>query len=109
MMTEVRKVKDIVHDLVDKGVTTVEGIHRSIAQASGEGLEEVAPQEVKSYVAPAKEIHDTATGAVYDTIRMINRKVCEISDEILAKVEDASLDIAETVEEAVDPEEREEL
>lgn len=85
-MADVRKVKDLVHELVDKGVTTVEEIHQSIAQASLEGFEEIAPKEVKSLVEPVKDIHDTATGAVYDTIRMVNRKVSEISDEVLAKV-----------------------
>ncbi len=89
MMAEVGKIKGQVHELVDKGITTVEEIHQSIAQASRKGLEEIAPKDVKPLVEPAKDIYDTATHAVYDTIRMVNRKVSEISDEVLAKVEEA--------------------
>jgi hypothetical protein len=108
MMAEVGKIKGQVHELVDKGITTVEEIHQSIAQASRKGLEEIAPKDVKPLVEPAKDIYDTATHAVYDTIRMVNRKVSEISDEVLAKVGEASRKVAETYRETVEPEKREE-
>jgi gas vesicle protein len=108
MMADVKKIKNLVHEMVDKGVTTVEEIHKSIAQASRQGMEEVAPKEVKPLVEPAKEIHDTATGAVYDMIRMVNRKVSEISDEMLDKVGDASEKVVETYQEAVEPKKGEE-
>ncbi len=108
MMADVKKIKGLVHDLVDKGITTVEEIHQSIAQASRKGLEEIAPEDVKPLVEPAKDIYDTATHAVYDTIRMVNRKVNEISDEVLAKVGDASRAVVEICQETVDPEKREE-
>ena len=85
-----------------------EEIHQSIAQASREGLEGMAPKEVKPFFEPAKDIYDTATGAVYDTIRMVNHKVGEISDEVFAKVGDASKKVAETYQEAVEPEKSEE-
>jgi DNA replication protein DnaD len=103
MMADVRKMKGLVHELVDKGVTTVEEIHQSIAQGSRKGLEAIAPKDVKPLVEPAKDIHDTATHAVYETIRMVNRKVNEISDEVLAKVEEASRKVAETYRETADP------
>jgi hypothetical protein len=108
MMAEVGKIKGQVHELVDKGITTVEEIHQSIAQASRKGLEEIAPKDVKPLVEPAKDIYDTATHAVYDTIRMVNRKVSEISDEVLAKVGEASKKVVETYRETVEPEKREE-
>jgi len=108
MMADVKRIKDQVHELVDKGVTTVEEIHQSIAQASRKGLEEIAPKDVKPLVEPAKDIHDTATHVVYDTIRMVNRKVSEISDEVLAKVGDASKKVVETYRETVEPEKSEE-
>ena len=108
MMADVKKMKGLVHEIVDKGVTTVEEIHQSIAQASRKGLEEIAPEDVKPLVEPAKEIYDTATHAVYDTIRMVNRKVSEISDEVLAKVGETSRKVVETCRETVEPEKREE-
>lgn len=107
MMADVKKIKDLVHDLVDKGVTTVEEIHQSIAKASRDGLEQIAPKDVKPLVEPAKDIYDKATGAVYDTIRMINRKVSEISDEVLTKIGEPSKKVVDTYQEAVEPEKSE--
>ncbi len=107
-MADVKRIKDMVHDLVEKGVDTVEEIHQSIAQASRESLEDIAPKDVKPLVEPAKDIHDTATEAVYDTIRTINRKVSEISDEVLDKVGEASRKVVDTVQETVEPEKNKE-
>lgn len=108
MMADVKKVRGLVHEFVDNGITTVEEIHQSIALASRKGLEEIAPKDVKPLVERAKEIYDTATHEVYDTIRMVNRKVNEISDEVLAKVGDASRTVVEICQETVDPEKSEE-
>ena len=74
MMAQVTKIKDLVHELVDRGVSTVEEIHLTIAQASREGLEKVAPKELKPLVETATEIHEAATSSVYETIRMINHR-----------------------------------
>jgi uncharacterized protein Yka (UPF0111/DUF47 family) len=103
MMAEVRKIKDLVHELVDKGVTTVEEIHQSITQVSHDNLKGIAPEEVKPIVDKATDIHDTATRSVYDTIRTINHKVSEISDEVITKVAEASKKVADSYEDAVDP------
>ena len=108
MMADARKMKGLVHEPVDKGITTVEEIHQSIAQASRKGLEEIAPKDVKPLVDLARDIYDTATQAVYETIRIINRQVSEISDEVLAKVEEASRKVVEVYRETVDPRSREE-
>jgi len=109
MVADARKMKGLVHELVDKGITTVEEIHQSIAQASRKGLEEIAPKDVKPLVDPAKDIYDTATHAVYETIRMVNRQVSEISDEVLAKVEEASRKVVEAYRETADPRRRGEV
>ena len=103
MMAQVTKIKDLVHELVDKGVSTVEEIHLTIAQASREGLEEVAPKEVKPIVEAATEIHEAATSSVYETIRMINHKVSEASDEVLDRIGEASKQVTETYQEVADP------
>jgi len=108
MLDRVTKIKDLVHELVDKGVSTVEEIHLTIAQASREGLEEVAPKEVKPLVETATEIHNTATSSVYETIRSINHKVSDVSDEVLARIGEASRQAAESSREAVEPEESKE-
>jgi len=103
MMAQVTKIKDLVHDLVDRGVSTVEEIHLTIAEASREGLEEMAPKEVQPIVEAATEIHDTATSSVYETIRMINHKVSELSEDVISRVGEASKKVAESYQEVADP------
>ena len=90
MLSEIKKVKDAVQEIVDKGVTSVEQIHKSIAQIPFTQIKEAAPDQVKPYVEPVKSIHDTTIGAVYDVIRQINRQVGEIADEVLHKVGEVS-------------------
>ncbi len=95
-MAEVKKIKDMVLDIVDKSVTTVEEIHQSIAQTSLGRLEEIAPDHAKPLIDPVKNIHRATAGGVYDIIRMINRKVGEITDEVL----DTTREVAEKVAES---------
>ena len=94
-MDEIRKIKDMVHGIVDKTVTTVEEIHQSIAQASLNHLEEIAPDQAKSLVEPVRNIHKATAGGVYDIIRTINRKAGEVADEIMDKTREVARKAAE--------------
>lgn len=84
-MGNLRKLKDLVQEAVDKGATTVEEVHQSIAELplnvleGIEGLEEPAKN--------IKEIRQKTIGGVYDIIRKVNAKVGEIAEEIISKVE----------------------
>ncbi len=84
-MDEVKKVKGLVHDIVDRIVNTVEEIHESIADASLEGLGKVAPDQAEPVIDHAKDANNATTGNVYEIIRLINRRVSEVTDEILDK------------------------
>ncbi len=90
MITHIKKVKNAVQEMVDKGMTSIEEIHKSIAQIPFNQIEKAAPASLKQYVEPIKNIQDTAIGTVYSVMRNINRQVGELADDVLAKIEGIS-------------------
>ena len=84
-LKDLKKIKDMVQEFVDQGATTVEQIHKSIAEMPLKTLEQVVPEEKKPLVEPVKNIHDATVGSVYELIRNINRQVGEVADDILSK------------------------
>ncbi len=87
MTTEARRDGDalvrFIQDAVDKGATTVEEIHKSIADLPLRMLEE---SEILR--GPAKEVRrvqDQTIGKVYDMIRRINEQVGTLGSDLLAE------------------------
>jgi len=76
-----KKVKDLVQEMIDKGATTVEQIHRSIADMPFQALEKIEPLE--ETVKSTKKIHDETVGNVYNIIRKVNEEVGKQADELL--------------------------
>ncbi len=70
-----------LQDTVDRGVTGVEGIHRSIAELPLEVMERNGLLEKTA--ADVREIQDRSIGAVYDVIRDVNRRIGELASELL--------------------------
>jgi hypothetical protein len=85
-MGNLRKLKDIVQEFVDKGATSVEEVHKSIAKLPLEVLESI--EGIEEPAKGIKEIQQKTIGSVYDIIRQVNSKVAEIAEEIISKVED---------------------
>lgn len=80
--SEGKALASFVQDAIDKGATTVEDIHKSIADLPLRILE-------KSEVlrGPAKEVRrvqDHTIGAIYDVIREINQQVGTLASTLLA-------------------------
>lgn len=73
---------ELVADAVDRGATTVEEIHRQIADLPLSVLEELGLFE--GTVAEVRRIQDTSIGAVYDVIRRVNREVSKLAGDLLA-------------------------
>ena len=70
-----------ITDAIEKGATTVEDVHKSIAQLPLKVLE-----ESDLLRAPAKEvrrIQDHTIGVIYDLIRYINGQVGRLATELL--------------------------
>ena len=76
-----RSVADLVRDAVEKGATTVEEIHKSIAALPLDVLERVDGFEALDDV---RKMQSQSIGAVYDVIRKVNREVAKLADELLA-------------------------
>lgn len=82
-MTQKQSVSELIQEAIDKGATTVEDIHKSIADLPLKVLErshlfEKSAKEVQ-------RVQDISIGAIYDLIRDINEKVGSLATELLAK------------------------
>jgi histone H3/H4 len=84
IMTRSRKgIAKVIQEAIDRGATTVEEIHKSVADLPLKVLEE---RELLR--RPAKEVRrvqDRSIGAVYDLIREINAQVGNVASDLLAK------------------------
>ena len=82
--TDERKaLAKFIQDAIDKGATTVEEVHKSIADLPLKMLE-----ESDLLRGPAKEVQrvqDHTIGAIYDLIRDINKRVGTLASELLTE------------------------
>jgi hypothetical protein len=72
-----------IQDAIDKGATTVEDIHKSIADLPLKILEE--SDVLREPAKELKRVQDHTIGAIYGAIRDINEKVADYSSELLAE------------------------
>ncbi len=84
-MNDLKSLKDMVQDAIDKGATTVEQVHQSIANQPLEILEHVAPQ--LPGVKAVADVQKRTIGSVYNIIRMVNQAVGELAEGLLKKIE----------------------
>jgi len=68
-------VKDIVHDLIDKGITSVEEIHKTISFWD------------KPEISKEKDVDDSQSSHIYKTIHKVNREVSELTSEFLQNID----------------------
>ena len=83
-MGQLTNLKDLVQEAIDKGATTVEEVHQSIASKPLELLEQMVPDKT-----PAKDLEafqQKSIGSVYDMIRQVNQSVGEIAGSLLQKL-----------------------
>jgi len=81
--SEAIRLADLVRKAVDDGATTAEEIHRAIAEMPLNVLQRLDVFE--KTVKDVRRIQDTSIGAVYDTIRRINKEVTGLAAELLKK------------------------
>ena len=84
-IARIEAVKDLIQEAVDKGATSVEQIHRTIADLPLSALEQrgLLGEEGKS----ARTLVDSSIGAVYESIRAINREVGELASGLFEALE----------------------
>jgi hypothetical protein len=83
-LTRIEVVKDLVQEMIDRGVTSVEQIHQTIAGVPFDVLEAVG---VPDPLRLRDRLH-RAIGVVYGAVRDANRHVGELLSEGFEAVED---------------------
>jgi hypothetical protein len=72
-----------VIDAIDHGATTVEKIHKSIAELP---LKIVEQSEIlRNSAKQVRQFQDRTLGAIYDVVRDVNQKVGELAVDLLEK------------------------
>ncbi len=82
-MREKKTLTRLIQDAIDKGATTVEGIHKSIADLPLKILQET--DLLRGPAKEAKRVQDQSIGANYDVLRDVNEKVGKFASELLAE------------------------
>lgn len=73
-----------VQDAIDKGATSVEQVHRQIANMPLDFLSKI--EQLEGPVSQAREFQDKTIGSIYETIHNINAKASEIAADLLSKI-----------------------
>ena len=81
--SERKALASFIQDAIDKGATTVEEIHKSIADLPLKMLEE--SELLRGSAKEVRRVQDHTIGAIYDVIRGINREVGTLASELLAE------------------------
>jgi len=78
-----RRLVDLVQKEVDDGASSVEEIHKAIANLPLDVLErlDVFEETVKG----VRKVQEARLGAIYDVIRKVNEEVGKLAKEILAR------------------------
>jgi len=82
-MHEKKTLPKLIQDAIDRGATTVEEIHKSIADLPLKILEE--SDLLRGPSKEARRVQDHTIGAIYDVIRDVNEKVGTLASELLAE------------------------
>ena len=83
MSTDRKATIQFIQDAIDQGATTVEEIHKSIADLPLKILEE--NDLLKEPAKQAQRLQDHTLGAIYDVIRGINEQVGTYASGLLAE------------------------
>ena len=78
-MPDLNAVRALVQDAIDRGATSVEQVHRTIAAMPLEALKKVAPGPATT----AQGLQDQTIGSIYDTIRTLNDQAGEVAQRLL--------------------------
>lgn len=82
-MTARRKLIRVVQEEIDKGATTVEEVHKAIADLPLKVLE--GSELLKGPAREVRRVQDRTIGAIYDAIRRINEQVGTFASDLLAE------------------------
>lgn len=78
---QTRKLVDLVQKEIDDGATSVEEIHKAVANLPLDFLERLDIFE--EMVKGARKVQEARIGSIYDVIRKVNEEVGKLAKEIL--------------------------
>jgi hypothetical protein len=84
-IARIEAVKDLIQEAVDKGATSVEQIHKTIAELPLAALEKrglLGEEGTK-----ARDVVDASIGTVYEAIRTVNREIGELASGLFEALE----------------------
>lgn len=85
-LTRLEALKDLVQQAIDKGATSVEQIHKTIAELPLAVLEKQGLLDLDS--DKRDQLWDKSFGQVYDAIRRVNQEVGELATSAFETIED---------------------
>ena len=78
-----QNLADVVRKAVDEGATTVEDIHKAVADLP---LEMIARLDgFEDALKDVRRVQKESIGAIYDLIRDVNHKVASLADELMSQ------------------------
>jgi signal transduction histidine kinase len=80
-MSDEKELTQRIEEVVDQGATTVEEIHRSIAEMPLDVLERLGLLEQTT--SEVRRIQDASLGAIYGLIRDVNHKLAGLAGDLL--------------------------
>ncbi len=82
-MEMVNNLQAFVSESIDTGVTNIENVHKRIASMPLDFMAKIDP--LHDLAEGAKEIQERSIGNVYETVRLVNGKVGEMTSRLLGK------------------------
>ena len=76
-----KALSELIEDAVNQGATSVEEIHRSIADLPLTVLERLGLFE--RVTEEVRRVQEVSIGAIYDLIRDVNHQVAQLAEEVL--------------------------
>lgn len=79
----------MIRELIEKGATNVEDVHKAIAEMPLKQLEKI--EGLRGPIKKLKRIQDRSIGAIYDLIREINDLIAKYARELIAEARAAGI------------------
>lgn len=84
-MEQIKGLISLVQEAIENGATTVEEVHRTIADKPLEMLRKIGALD--STVSKVQQFQDETIGSIYETIRTVNAQVGDLARDLLEKAE----------------------
>ena len=83
MTKERQSLPELIEEVVDQSATTVEEIHKSIADLPLKLMEE--SELLRKPAREVRRLQDKVIGAIYDVVRDTNRRIAKLVSDLLER------------------------